>query len=86
MILSVKAYIKTRQEVSSDDIKNHFDIDDDTLDAILRPLLKQGHVQKLSGTQCDSGCGTGCASNTAKTLLRWSNKTHPNLLLAVEVH
>lgn len=86
MILALKAYIKSRQEVTGEDLKNRFDIDDDTLEALLRPLLKQGHIQKLSGISCSGNCGTSCASNSAKTLFRWTTKAHPNLLLSVEVH
>lgn len=86
MILAIKAYIKTHTQVSTEDIQHHFDINETTLEALLRPLLKQGHIQKLAPAQCDLGCTTGCRPPSAKTLLRWTNQARPNLLLAVEVH
>lgn len=86
MILAIKAYIKSHAEVSTQDIQNHFDIDENTLEGLLRPLLKQGHIQKISGAHCDSSCATGCRSGAAKTLLRWTSQARPNLLLAIEVH
>ncbi|BBP42611.1 FeoC-like transcriptional regulator [Thiosulfativibrio zosterae] len=86
ILLDLKNYIKQRLEVSSDDIKNRFDISEETLQALIRPLLKQGHIQKMSGASCSSGCGTGCASSSAKTLYRWTSKAHRNLLLSIEVH
>ena len=57
ILLEVKRYIRERQQVSAEDIKNRFGFDDDALEGILAPLLDQGHVQWIdsNGESCSSG-------------------------------
>lgn len=86
ILLRLKHYIKSRQQVSAEDIAIHFDLSEDALEGLLQPLLKQGHIIMLQGASCSSGCGTGCASQSASTTYQWLDKKRQNLLLPIEVH
>lgn len=83
ILLDIKAYIKQHQNVSAENLQNHFELSADALEGLLAPLIKQGHIQPISA--CSSQCGTGCASHS-KTYYQWLDKKHPSLNIAVEIH
>lgn len=85
ILLRLKQYIKSRQQVSAEDISAHFDLSEDALAGLLIPLLKQGHITAKQAASCGSGCGTSCALQS-KTTYQWLDKKRPNLLLPIEVH
>ncbi|WP_024850910.1 FeoC-like transcriptional regulator [Hydrogenovibrio kuenenii] len=76
ILLDIKRYIRDHQQVSADDLKNRFDLDDSALEGILAPLIQQGHIQSVSseGGSCSTGgCNSGCGS-AAKQMYYWTSK------------
>jgi putative ferrous iron transport protein C len=87
ILLEMKRYIRENQQVSTDDLKNRFDLDDNALQGLLTPLIEQGHVQMVSsdGGSCSTGnCNSGCSSS-AKEMVYWTSKRLKPLNIAVQV-
>lgn len=89
MILrDMKRYIQAHQQVSTDDLKNRFDLDDNALDGLLAPLVEQGHVQRVSseGSSCSTGgCNSGCSSAN-KEMVYWTSKRLKALNIPVQLN
>ncbi|MDX1795333.1 MAG: FeoC-like transcriptional regulator [Hydrogenovibrio sp.] len=87
ILLDLKRYIRKREQVSIDDLKNRFNLDDAALEGLLMPLIQQGHIQKVSseGGACTTGsCRTGCGS-AAKDMVYWTSKRLKSLNIPVQL-
>lgn len=88
ILLELKRYIKKHQSVSAQNIQNHFDISEETLEGLIRPLIEQGHIKEMqhSSNACSSGtCQTSCASNAQKEYF-WTDKKHKSIHIPLEIH
>ncbi len=63
ILLDVKKYIKTHEQVTGEQICNRFDLSESSLEGIVAPLIEQGHVTQVKATDsCGSGkCNSGCS-------------------------
>lgn len=84
-LLSIKRYIRQHQEVSLQDMVNHFGIAKDALESMLDRLIEQGHILKVDTT--GDSCGTGgCDCNTNDRLhYRWLDKAAKPLSIGIEL-
>lgn len=57
ILMDVRDYLKQKRRVSLKDLMLHFNIDADTLRAMLAKWINKGKVRKLS---LETQCGTGC--------------------------
>ncbi len=66
MILTeLKNYIKTRQQVSLNDIALHFDVEPETAKGMLDFLVKKGRISLRSNPlSCAAGCSCSAAENS----------------------
>lgn len=85
ILLQIKAYIKQNQTVSSETLKNRFDLSTDALEGLLAPLIQQGHIHQVASASCSSECGTGCASHQ-DTYYHWVDTCSPSINIPVEIH
>lgn len=79
ILLQLKQYIRDKEKVTFSDVCNKFDVSPDTANALIDRLEQQGHVQRLSGQQCDSQCSSTCSKN--EDWLQWLNHRYPPLKL-----
>ncbi|MBN2646404.1 MAG: transcriptional regulator [Thiotrichales bacterium] len=61
ILLDVKRYIRTQGRASLSDLCHRFDLSEDTAQWLIAPLIRQGHIQPISG-QCQTGGCKQCAS------------------------
>ncbi len=72
MLRDIKAYIRTHQQVSAQQVADHFDVDLETVFFWMDFLIREGHVQKLDAPLCTLGdCGGCAASGKGAVLYRW---------------
>lgn len=70
ILLEIKSYIRENRQVKASNIKNKFDLSEETLEGLLLPLIEQGFIHKITtDSSCSSGtCHAGCASADAEYL------------------
>jgi FeoC like transcriptional regulator. len=87
ILLELKRYIRTHQNVTEENILNHFDISPDTLEGLIRPLIDQGHIKEsFAQAACASGqCQSGCGHNDADKHYFWTDKRHKSLTIPLEI-
>lgn len=87
ILLDVKRYIREHQQVSAEDLKNRFDVDDQALDGLLDPLIHQGHVQVIDsdGETCSSGACSSCSAS-AKLMVYWTDKRLKRVNIPIQVN
>lgn len=87
ILLELKRYIRDHQQVSAEDLKNRFDIDDEALDGLLSPLIAQGHVQLIDseGETCSSGACSRCSSS-AKLMVYWTDKRLKRVNIPIQIN
>ena len=84
ILLELKSYIKQHQRVSLDNIKHKFDISEDTVQGLLMPLIRQGHIVEVSTASCSSGhCSSGCQQTA--TEYQWLDRKLRPLSQAIEI-
>lgn len=76
ILLELKNYIRQHRQVSAENLKNCFDLSNDALDGLMRPLLQQGFVycQSPSDQTCVGECATGCLTANAGAYYYWSEQ------------
>ena len=86
ILLELKQYIKKHQQVTLQDIQNHFDITEDAALGLIEPLIKQGFIQSLDSSGCESGsCSSGCDQNNHSISYLWLGKAVKKLTIPIEV-
>lgn len=86
ILLELKRYIRQRQDVSLSDIKNRFDLTDDSAKGMLSHLIRQGHVQEVAAGSCISGqCSTGCQQASQGEHYLWRDKCLVSLSIPIQV-
>lgn len=85
-LLAIKQYIQQHEEVSLQDLVNHFDIQSDALEGMLAMLIEQGHILKIDTT--GESCSTGscdCASE-GRVHYHWLDKAAKPIHIGIEIH
>ncbi|MBD3612758.1 MAG: transcriptional regulator [Hydrogenovibrio crunogenus] len=89
ILLELKRYIKKHRSVSGQNIQNHFDISEETLEGLIRPLVEQGHIKEVQASGsggCSTGtCQTGCSVTSQKEYF-WTDKQHKSIHIPLEIH
>jgi len=86
ILLDIKKYIKLHHEVTLSDIKNHFDLTDDSAKGMLSLLIHQGHIQVIDSESCASGkCNTGCTQANSDEHYLWRDKCFISLSIPVQI-
>lgn len=88
ILLELKRYIQIHQTVPESQLLHRFDISAHTLDGLLQPLIHQGYIRVLYGTDasyCSGGCRTGCAATAADTRYAWSHVRQRPIALPLQV-
>ena len=84
ILLQVKQFVKRREKVTFDDICHHFDLRASAAEAILQRLIRQGHIQKLTGQNCSTGsCHSSCQQQ--QDWFIWLDKKYSPLKLNLEI-
>lgn len=94
ILLALKDYIKQHQVVTRQALLNHFDLQSDALDGLLKPLITQGHVIETQSQSalsakpqaCASGsCGSACQLPPPTQIL-WCEKPLKPLPIRVQIN
>jgi predicted ArsR family transcriptional regulator len=86
ILLDIKRYIKQHHEVTLNDIRHHFDLDEDAARALLEPLIRQGHIQVIPAESCASGhCSTDCNQTQQGDTYLWRDKCFKPVSIPIQV-
>jgi len=88
ILLELKRYIRKHQSVSAQNIQNHFDISEEALEGLIRPLIEQGHIKEVqpAASGCSTGtCQTNCSTATQKEYF-WTDQRHKSIHIPLEIH
>lgn len=84
ILLQLKRYIRQHQRVTLENIKNRFDISEDTAQGLLLPLMKQGHIVEIPAASCSSGlCSSSCHAGSIE--FQWLNKKVKPLPSSIQI-